>query len=86
VTLATTSGGEAQITVADNGPGLDAGVRHDLFTPFVTTKGDGLGIGLSICRTIVEAHGGFIWAENRPEGGAAFSFTLPRAPGEDGPA
>lgn len=86
VTLATTSGGEAQITVADNGPGLDAGVRHDLFTPFVTTKGDGLGIGLSICRTIVEAHGGFIWAENRPDGGAAFSFTLPRAPGEDGPA
>ncbi len=86
VSLATTSGGEAQITVADNGPGLDAGVRHDLFTPFVTTKGDGLGIGLSICRTIVEAHGGFIWAENRPEGGAAFSFTLPRAPGEDGPA
>ena len=86
VTLATTSGGEAQITVADNGPGLDAGVRHDLFTPFVTTKGDGLGIGLSICRTLVEAHGGFIWAETRPEGGAAFSFTLPRAPGEDGPA
>lgn len=86
VSLATTAAGEAQITIADNGPGFDAGVRHDLFTPFVTTKGDGLGIGLSICRTIVEAHGGFIWAENRPDGGAAFSFTLPRAPDEDGPA
>ncbi|MBL9011976.1 MAG: PAS domain S-box protein [Alphaproteobacteria bacterium] len=80
VALTTTADGEAQISIADNGPGFDAGVRHDLFTPFVTTKRDGLGIGLSICRTIVEAHGGFIWAEKRPEGGAVFSFTLPRAP------
>jgi two-component system sensor kinase FixL len=50
-----------------------------LFSEFMTTKKEGLGLGLPISRTIVEAHGGEIRAENRPEGGAIFLFTLPRA-------
>lgn len=67
----------AHITVSDNGSGLEPGVAEQLFSAFVTTKRDGMGLGLSICRTIVEAHGGRIWAEARPVG-TAFHFTLPR--------
>lgn len=68
-----------RISVSDTGPGLRPDVRARLFQPFVTTKADGLGVGLSICRTIVEAHGGRIWAEDSMDGGAVFAFTLPRA-------
>jgi two-component system sensor kinase FixL len=59
-------------------------VREALFSPFHSTKREGMGIGLSISRTIVEAHGGKIWAEDAPGGGTVFRFTLPRAnaPGE----
>lgn len=71
-----------KVSVADSGPGLEPSVRERLFQPFVTTKAQGMGIGLSICRTIVEAHGGRIWAEDRPGGGTIFNFTLPRADGE----
>ncbi|HWQ87292.1 PAS domain S-box protein [Brevundimonas sp.] len=71
-----------RVSVADSGPGLDPVVRERLFQPFVTTKVQGMGIGLSICRTIVEAHGGRIWAEDNPGGGAVFVFTLPLADGE----
>ncbi len=67
------------ITVADQGPGIPAEQLEQVFAPFFTTKPDGLGLGLNICRTIVEAHGGFITVANRPGGGAAFSFTLPTA-------
>lgn len=65
------------VRVADTGPGLPADLGVGIFTPFVSTKGTGLGLGLSICKGIVEAHGGAIMAENRAEGGAVFSIRLP---------
>lgn len=68
------------VTVADKGPGIPVAQLEQIFAPFFTSKPDGLGLGLNICRTIVEAHGGHITVENRPAGGAAFTFTLPIAP------
>jgi len=67
-----------EIAVADNGTGLGNLDVDSLFSQFMTTKKGGMGIGLPISRTIVEAHGGKIEGENRPEGGAVFRFTLPR--------
>ena len=64
-------------SVSDTGPGLAADVADRLFKPFVTTKPDGMGVGLSICSAIVAAHGGRIWAESNPEGGTIFRFTIP---------
>ena len=75
--------GEVEVIVADTGPGLAGEVKSRLFQPFVTTKPDGMGIGLSICRTIVDAHGGRIWASDHPGGGTAFHFTLPVAEAHD---
>lgn len=66
------------VRVEDTGAGISADLVSRLFTPFTTTKQDGMGIGLSISRTIIEAHGGKLWYEAAPGGGAAFSFTLPR--------
>lgn len=66
-----------EISVHDTGPGLAPVVRERLFEPFVSTKSDGIGIGLNICRTIVEAHGGTIAADPGSAGGATFRFTLP---------
>jgi signal transduction histidine kinase len=65
------------LRVADTGPGLPAELAQDIFTPFVSTKPTGLGLGLSISRRIVEAHGGEITAANRPGGGAVFCVRLP---------
>ncbi|AJP74440.1 hypothetical protein TS85_10850 [Sphingomonas hengshuiensis] len=69
----------AEVEVSDNGPGIPAKVLDQLFSRFTTTKGPsgGMGIGLSISKRIIEAHGGTLSAENRPEGGASFRFTLP---------
>lgn len=67
------------VTVEDTGPGISESVAAELFQPFVTSKSSGMGIGLSICRTIVESHGGRIWFDMRQGGGTAFYFTLPSA-------
>lgn len=71
------SSGDVLITVSDNGEGFDQEVAKLLFEPFFTTKAHGLGIGLSISRSIIEAHGGRLWAAANPHKGATFSFTLP---------
>ncbi len=72
-----------QITVADTGAGIAPEMQDRLFQAFVTNKASGMGLGLSICRTIIEAHGGRIWATPRPDGGTAFHFTLRHAaPGD----
>jgi signal transduction histidine kinase len=71
--------GRVEAYVSDTGPGLAAEVTEHLFEPFVSGKSDGMGIGLAVSRSIVEAHGGEIRAEARPGGGAAFCFTLGRA-------
>jgi PAS domain S-box-containing protein len=68
------------VSVADQGPGIPSERREQVFAPFFTTRPDGLGLGLNICRSIVEAHGGSITVDDRPGGGAIFSFTLPIAP------
>ncbi len=67
----------AEVAVADSGHGISKDVAAQLFKPFVTTKRDGMGVGLSISRTIIDAHGGHIWCEPNPGGGTVFKFTLP---------
>lgn len=68
-----------EIAVSDTGSGIDAELEERIFDPFASTKGDGMGLGLSICRTIIEAHGGTIGAEPNPEGGTIFRITLEKA-------
>jgi two-component system sensor kinase FixL len=86
LTISTTRSADDLVTIAvqDTGTGISASVADHLFQPFVTSKQTGMGIGLSICRTIIEAHGGRIWFEGAPEGGTIFRFTLPRVEGSHG--
>ena len=69
--------GYVRVNIEDSGSGICEDVEKQLFQPFVTSKKSGMGIGLSICRTIVEAHGGQIWFEPAPDSGTIFYFTLP---------
>ncbi len=69
----------ALVTVRDSGPGLDLKTVDRLFEAFYTTKVQGMGIGLAICRSIIEAHGGRLWARANVPCGAIFQFTLPQA-------
>lgn len=75
----TAAGNMIEVAVADTGPGLAPQVRERLFEPFVTTKTNGMGIGLSICRRIIDTHGGRFWAEDNVGGGTIFRFTLQAA-------
>jgi two-component system, LuxR family, sensor kinase FixL len=80
IALFTEMQGETiQISVIDTGPGLPPEVQAKLFQPFVSTKKTGMGVGLSICQTIITAHNGRLWAEPNPEGGTIFRLTLPTA-------
>jgi two-component system sensor kinase FixL len=71
-----------EVAVSDTGPGFHDDVKANLFQTFFTTKETGMGVGLSISRSIIEAHGGRMWAEDNPSGGATFRFTLPAASNE----
>jgi signal transduction histidine kinase len=72
-----TTEGRVAVSVRDSGAGISARIRPRLFEPFVSSKENGLGLGLSICKRLIEAHGGSIHGENDDNGGAAFTFTLP---------
>jgi signal transduction histidine kinase len=77
---AVTENGEVELSVRDSGPGIPDSLVDDVFRPFFTTKSDGMGMGLALCRTIVEAHGGRLWIDRMTQqDGAVFRFTLKQA-------
>jgi two-component system NtrC family sensor kinase len=83
VTRASPNG--ARISIADDGPGIASEMQRRIFDPFYTTKsaGEGTGLGLTICYSIIDEHGGRIWTENQPGGGAVFHIELPLGSGEE---
>jgi two-component system, LuxR family, sensor kinase FixL len=85
VTTSTPRDGMIEVSVSDTGHGLSEEIADRLFQPFVTTKPAGMGVGLSISKRIIEAHGGEMWAEPNPGGGASFRFTLEAVTGENSP-
>lgn len=68
---------QALFSITDRGPGIPKAIRERLFDSFYTTKADGMGMGLNICRSIIESHSGRLWFEDNPQGGSVFRFTLP---------
>jgi signal transduction histidine kinase len=76
----------AEVSVIDTGPGIPSDKLKVVFEPFFSTKAQGMGMGLSIARTIIEAHDGQIWAVNKPGGGATFRIMLPLAKTHDNAA
>ena len=84
ISTARDKGDLVRISIEDSGSGIGEAVAPQLFQPFVTSKASGMGIGLSICRTIIEAHGGRIWFEPAPDSGTIFHFTLPAGAKHDG--
>ena len=83
-TMAPVAGQTAEVRVTDTGPGLAPEISSKLFQPFVSTKLHGMGLGLSICREIIEGHGGHLQAEAAKGGGTVFWFTLPLVSGAQG--
>jgi two-component system sensor histidine kinase DctS len=78
ILVATEAAGKSvTVSISDRGCGIPPEIREQLFQPFFSTKTEGMGMGLNICRSIIEFHRGRVWAEANPGGGAVFSFTLP---------
>ena len=77
VSARANGGRSVEVSIADRGHGISAEQAEKLFTPFYTTKPDGMGMGLNICRSIVEFHDGRLWAQPNSGGGSLFCFTLP---------
>jgi len=85
VSTSLTSNGFGELSISDSGAGIAKENLDRIFEPFFTTKDDGMGVGLSLCRTIIEAHNGSIWGGNGLAGGAVFRFCLPLANGGHSP-